>query len=86
MFKHFKTYAENQTGKRVRAIKTDNSTVYVSNVFQTFLKENGIRHQLTVEYNPEMNGVAERANRTIVEKARRQTRSLPWDHITGRRL
>jgi hypothetical protein len=30
----------------------------------------GIRHQLSVEYTPQQNGVAERANRTIVEKAK----------------
>jgi transposase InsO family protein len=62
MFKHFKTHAEKQTGKRIKAIRTDNGTEYVNNAFQKFLKKNGIRHPLTVEYNLEMNGVAERAN------------------------
>lgn len=35
-----------------------------------YLKKFGIQHQLTVAYTPEQNGVAERANRTICEKAR----------------
>jgi transposase InsO family protein len=70
MFKDFKSYAENETGKRVKAIRTENGSEYVNNAFPNFLKENDIRRQLTVEYNPEMNGVAKRANRTIVEKAR----------------
>jgi hypothetical protein len=48
MFKDFKSHAEKQTGKCIKAIRTDNDTEYVNNVFQTFLKENGIRHQLTV--------------------------------------
>ncbi|KAK9707673.1 GAG-pre-integrase domain [Popillia japonica] len=43
---------------------------YTNGEFEAFLRENGIQHQLTVEHNPEMNGVAERANRTIIEKAR----------------
>jgi transposase InsO family protein len=69
MFKYFKNHAENETGKLVKDIRADNGSEYVNNAFRNFLKENGIRHQLTVEYNPESNGVAERANRTIVEKA-----------------
>jgi hypothetical protein len=31
---------------------------------------NGIVHQKTVPYSPQQNGVAERMNRTIMEKAR----------------
>jgi hypothetical protein len=34
------------------------------------LKKCGIKHQTTVPYSPEQNGVAERLNRTLVEKAR----------------
>jgi transposase InsO family protein len=34
-----------------------------------FCKENGIDIQYTPRYTPELNGVAERMNRTIVEKA-----------------
>jgi transposase InsO family protein len=49
-FKYFKNYAENEIGKRVKAIRTDNGSEYVNNAFRNFLKENGIRHQLTVEY------------------------------------
>jgi transposase InsO family protein len=69
-FREFKALVEKQTGKSIKAIRTDNGLEYVCNDLQCFFKENGIRHQLTVEYNPEMNGVSERANRTIVEKAR----------------
>ncbi|XP_026475639.1 uncharacterized protein LOC113380719 [Ctenocephalides felis] len=35
-----------------------------------YLKENGIIHQRTNPYTPEQNGIAERLNRTLVEKAR----------------
>lgn len=38
--------------------------------FQKFLSENGIKRQLTVPYTLQQNGVAERANRTLVEMAR----------------
>ncbi|CAG9136577.1 unnamed protein product [Plutella xylostella] len=35
-----------------------------------FLKANGIKHQKTIPDSPQQNGVAERANRTIMEKVR----------------
>lgn len=34
------------------------------------MKQNGIRYQTTNPYTPQQNGLAERMNRTIVEKAR----------------
>ena len=39
-------------------------------IFESFLKNNGIVHQLTMPYNPAQNGVAERMNRTVMELAR----------------
>ena len=69
-FKEFKALVENQTGKRIKALRSDNGGEYVSNAFSKYLKAHGIHHQKTVAYTPEQNGVAERANRTIVERAR----------------
>lgn len=51
-------------------MRSDNGREYVNHSFRAFLKEKGIKHQTTVPYNPEQNGVAERTNRTIVERAR----------------
>ncbi|CAI7775094.1 unnamed protein product [Closterium sp. NIES-53] len=42
----------------------------MSKEFSLWLKKNGIRHSLTMPYSPAMNGIAERANRTITETAR----------------
>ena len=39
----------------------------MSTEFQTYLKKEGVRHDLTVPKTPEQNGVAERMNRTLVE-------------------
>lgn len=66
----FKTLVEKQTGKKLKAIRTDNGTEYVNERVNNFLRGNGITHQLTVEYTPQQNGVSERANRSIVERAR----------------
>ena len=69
-FKAFKALAENQTGKPIRTLRSDNGGEYTSHVFSQYLQEKGIHHQKTVAYTPEQNGVAERANRTIMEVAR----------------
>ena len=57
-------------GQRVSVLRTDNGGEFVSNEFDTWLCQHGIRRELTVAYTPHQNGVAERANRTIVEMAR----------------
>ncbi|XP_063392606.1 uncharacterized protein LOC134678087 [Cydia fagiglandana] len=66
----FKEFAENQSGKKLKILRTDNGTEFVNKQMDNYLKKFGIQHQLTVDYTPEQNGVAERANRTICEKAR----------------
>jgi len=70
VFKGFKTLAENSSGRKMKAFRTDNGSEYLSKAFQNFLKQYGIQHQTTTPYTPQQNGVAERANRTIVECAR----------------
>ena len=70
VFKIFKSLAENLSGRKIKIFRTDNGTEYLSKAFQNFLKEHGIQHQTTIPYTPQQNGVAERANRTIVECAR----------------
>lgn len=69
-FKNYKQKAEKQTGQLIRKLRTDNGKEYLSNAFKNFLKDEGITHQLSVEYTPQQNGVAERKNRTLVEMAR----------------
>lgn len=66
----FKTLVENQTGKKLKKIRTDNGSEYINKQVSTFLRNNGIIHQRTVDYTPQQNGVSERANRSIVERAR----------------
>lgn len=69
-FKEFKLRIEKETASKIRAIRSDNGKEFVNNHFENFLKMHGIQHQTTIQYNPEQNGVAERVNRTLVEKAR----------------
>ncbi|CAI7899826.1 unnamed protein product [Closterium sp. NIES-54] len=61
---------ERQQHRLVKAICTDRGGEFLNKEFSLWLKKNGIRHSLTMPYSPAMNGIAERANRTITETAR----------------
>lgn len=70
IFKKFKNYVENQTGKKIRNLRSDNGTEYENKQMDLICEEFGIHHQFSLPYTPEQNGVAERFNRTLVEKCR----------------
>ena len=69
-FLEFKRFAEKQCQKNIKGLKSDNGGEYINFQMKNILKEAGIKHYLSAPYCPQQNGVAERANRTIVEKAR----------------
>lgn len=69
-FVEFKSRVEKQTGKKIKIVRSDNGREYLNNKFKEFFRLEGIVHQLTADYTPEQNGVAERFNRTLVEMAR----------------
>ena len=69
-FAEFHMFVERQSDYKIKTLRTDNGTEYVNNAFHSYLRSFGIKHQLTVPYTPQQNGVAERKNRTIVEMAR----------------
>ncbi|CAI7750300.1 unnamed protein product [Closterium sp. NIES-53] len=61
---------ERESGKRVKAIRSDRGGEFLGAEFRSWLKRHGIKQQLTTAYTPQSNGVAERANRTILEGGR----------------
>ncbi|CAI7823725.1 unnamed protein product [Closterium sp. NIES-53] len=61
---------ERESGKRVKAICSDCGGEFLGAEFRSWLKRHGIKQQLTTAYTPQSNGVAERANRTIIEGGR----------------
>ncbi|KRY61318.1 Retrovirus-related Pol polyprotein from transposon TNT 1-94 [Trichinella britovi] len=69
-FKDFIAMVERQTSKKVKCLRTDNGRKYMNSMFAEFLARKGIRHERTIPETPQQNGVAERMNRTLVEKAR----------------
>jgi transposase InsO family protein len=68
-FKEFKALVENQTEKIIKVLRTDNGGEFYENEFEELCKKCGIARQNTTPYTPQQNGVAERMNRTLMEKA-----------------
>ncbi|GMF36315.1 unnamed protein product [Phytophthora fragariaefolia] len=69
-FKIYKAATENATGKMIKRLRSDNGDKYTDKLFKAYLNRNGIKHEKTVPYMPQQNGLAERMNRSLVEMAR----------------
>ena len=69
-FKKFKNLVENQASCKIKKIRSDRGSEYLSGEFTKFLEDHGIERQLTAAYSPQQNGVSERRNRSLVEMAR----------------
>ena len=78
-FKNYIKMATIQQEKQVKYVRSDGGGEFNSNDFKKFCLEEGIIHQITTPYTPQLNGVAERMNRTLWEKTLTMIRhsSLP---------
>lgn len=54
----------------IKKLHTDNGGEYKNIRFQNFYSSHGIIHTFTAPYNTQSNGIAERLNRTLMEKVR----------------
>jgi transposase InsO family protein len=64
------TLLENQLEHKVGTVRSERGGEFLSEKFIAFCDTKGIARQLTNAETPEQNGVAERMNRTLLEKAR----------------
>ena len=69
-FKEFRSEVEKQTGKSIKILRSDRGGEYLSSEFLDYLKENGILSQWTPPGIPQLNGVFERRNRTLLDMVR----------------
>ena len=76
-FQEWKAKVEKSTGQKVKVLRTDNGGEYTSRRFEKYLKDEGIRHEVTIPKTPEQNGVSERMNRTLVEMTRSMLHGSP---------
>jgi hypothetical protein len=85
-FKKWKALVENDTGKSLKCLRSENGGEYCSKEFYYYCSYHGIRREKTVPRTPQEKGVSERMNRTIMEHARsmRLHPSLPlqfWEDV-----
>ncbi|GJZ76954.1 putative RNA-directed DNA polymerase [Tanacetum coccineum] len=67
VFKEFHASIERETGRKLKFIQSDNGGEY-SGPFDVYCKELGIHHQKTPAKTLQLNGIAERMNRALVER------------------
>ena len=61
---------EVQTSQRLHRLRSDNGGEFLANDLTDWLNLRGVTQQTTPSYSPQSNGIAERAKRTLQDKAR----------------
>jgi transposase InsO family protein len=69
-FKSFKALVENESGHKIKCLRSDRGGEFTSNEFFDFCEEHGIRREFSTARTPQQNGVVERMNRTVQQMAR----------------
>ncbi|KAJ9565773.1 hypothetical protein OSB04_001739 [Centaurea solstitialis] len=69
-FKEYQNEVQNLLDKKIKFLRSDRGGEYLSDEFDNHLMECGIVSQLTPPYTPQMNGVSERRNRTLLDMVR----------------
>jgi hypothetical protein len=68
-FKKWKDLVENEIGKRLRCLRSNNGGEYYNTEFYYYCSFHGSHRVKTVPRTPQENGLSERINRTIMEHA-----------------
>jgi len=61
---------ELETGHRLKVLCSDGGGEYIAREVQSFLKDKGVKHEMTTADTPQHNGVAECMNRMLVKQVR----------------
>ncbi|MBW0573805.1 hypothetical protein O181_113520 [Austropuccinia psidii MF-1] len=69
-FVEFQRLAENQTGRQMKIVVSDNGGEFVNSKFKELFSRQGIIHQPTAPYTPQQNPISEHGNCTLFEKVR----------------
>lgn len=71
VFEHFKKFvamSEKETGCKLKCIRSDNGGEYATHAWDAWCDERGIKHSMGPPYSPQLNGIAERFNRTLLDR------------------
>ncbi|MCP3664820.1 MAG: DDE-type integrase/transposase/recombinase [Gammaproteobacteria bacterium] len=66
---------ENQKDRKLKCLRSDRGGEFINKPFSDFLEQRGVRRELSVAEAKQQNGVAERMNRTLMERARAMLRA-----------
>ncbi|CAA7043751.1 unnamed protein product [Microthlaspi erraticum] len=69
-FVEWKKMVETQSERKVKKLRTDNGLEFCNIKFDQFCKSEGVVRHKTCTYTPQQNGIAERLNRTLMNKIR----------------
>lgn len=69
-FSEWKLEVENQTGKKLKYLETDNGLEFYNYKFDRLCKDTCVKRHQTCTYTLQQNGVSERMNSTIMDKVR----------------
>ncbi|CAA7024878.1 unnamed protein product [Microthlaspi erraticum] len=69
-FVEWKKMVEIQSERKVKKLRTDNGLKFCNIKFDQFCKSEGVVRHRTCTYTPQQNGVAERLNRTLMNRVR----------------
>lgn len=69
-FKKWKAMVETEIDLKVKCLRSDNGGECIDGEFNEYCAAHGIRMEKTIPGTPQQNGVAERMNRTLNERAR----------------
>ncbi|MBW0478349.1 hypothetical protein O181_018064 [Austropuccinia psidii MF-1] len=67
-FVKFQNLVENLKGRTIKTVVSDNGGEFVNSKFKNLFDVKGIPHLQTAPYTPQQNPVAERGNRTLLER------------------
>ena len=83
--RQFFAYAERQFGKKIKRVRSDRGGEFLAEELTAWFADVGVVHDLSLPRTPQQNGVAERYNRTVCDRARTMllAAGLPvrfWEH------
>ena len=70
MFKWYLARVEKETGKSLKCLRSDRGGEFISNEFEMFYNDKGIKRQTYAPRTPLHNGIVERRNRSIMDYAK----------------
>lgn len=75
---HFVSSSERETGEKIVELRSDNGGEYISLRLKVYLRSLGIRHTMGPPHTPQLNGVAERYNRTLLQRMKPLLKDSPY--------